>query len=346
MEEFTRTIHEKTGLVLSPDESLKLFMRYHDVETNLVDYEKFFNEIKSRIESVGETIRVSSKAEREGETQPVETNLTFDQLTQALYEKLEAKANCAAGTDTLKKYYQLLADNHSPVVTKAQLKKACRVRLGLKLGDVDVDEIFRRLDGSNVGLINTRLLIAEVLKKRKTHDVSIDMGQEHRAKTPDVRGSEGARISHDHRYLNLKAPDPVECRAYSVSELESFVRDRITERSTLTDNMAKTARKLFTDGGHNGGDPTISFDQVRYTFWKKLRLDVAERDLERFWEKYSQNGTTILMSDLTNGIIRDLGRGYNQPLLLDSSLSPADRAEVAIKIHQNNSLESFFTSLR
>lgn len=323
---------------------MKLFDRYNDTETNIIDYDKFFDDIKNRIIKQGEQpdANILNECATSAHT---EVPRSFEQLTKILYDNLSSKANNTAGKDILKKFYQLLSENHSPVVTKAQFKKSCNVRLALPLRDADVDEIFKKLDQSNVGVINTRLLIGEVLKNRKPQVVSICVGlDEHRAKTPDVRGSEAARITIDQKILNLQAPNPVECRAYSVAELESYLRDKVTERSTLTDNMAKISRRLFTDGGHHSGDPSISFDQVRYTFWKKLRLDVAERDLVRFWDKYSKNGSTILMSDLTNGIIRDLGS--IPPLLEDTSLNAAERAEVANRIYQNNSLEAFFTSLR
>lgn len=344
MDEFVRTIQEKTGLVLSPPESTKLFMRYHDDKLNVVNYNKFFADIKSRIEDEGGS--AVQNTNKDGNLGNADTALSFDLLAQSLCDKLESKAHCTPGKDSLKKYFQLLSENHSPVVTKAQLKKACSARLALTLRDVDIDEIFRKLDPINVGIVNTRILIGEVLKKRKVPDFSIDaVGKhEHRAKTPEIRGSEAARMSHDNRILNLQAPNPVDCRAYTVAELESFVRDKITERSTLSHNMAKTALRLFGDGGRHSGDPTISFDQVRFTFWKKLRLEVAERDLEKFWAKYSKNGSVILMSDLTNGIIRDLGTV--DPIIEDHALSATERAQVAVKIHQNNSLESFFTSLR
>ena len=116
--------------------------------------------------------------------------------------------------------------------------------------------------------------------------------------------------------------------------------------------MAKTAQKLFGDGGHHTGDLRISKEQVRYTFWKKLRLDVSEADVDRFFLKYTAmsssrggGGEVILLSDLMTGIVKNLGA--NEPLIDDKNyLSPAEQVKVGLKVHQCNSLESFFTTLR
>jgi hypothetical protein len=145
------------------------------------------------------------------------------------------------------------------------------------------------------GVVNTTNLIKEIMKRDAKHDVTLLIANSHAAtarQAIDHNSNEAARITYDNKFLNLQAPDPRYCRKYSTHDLENILRDKITERCTLTDNMAKTALKLFGDGGHHSGDLTITRTQINYVFWKRLRINVTQQDMDNFFEQVHIHYTT------------------------------------------------------
>lgn len=259
----------------------------------------------------------------------------------------------------MKKIYWLLSESRSSVITKPQLRKSCQFRLDLTLEDREVDLIFCALDPLRTGVIKARDLVRTLMQHTTVRGLSLNVGAssgESHAQTLRVTGNEAARISYDNQYLNLTPPDPAECRLYSVWDLENVIRDKITEQSSQANNKAKTARKLFGNGGHHAGDLSISMDQLRFTFWKRFRLDVSDADLQRFFAKYQQKQKqqqqqkgeqgVIMLSVLMDGLFKESEGVATSPLQEDNSLNKQLQAELSLHIEQNNSLEAFFQSLR
>lgn len=332
MEEFSSNLHRQTGLVLAPHQIMKLYTSYYDVNTKVVDYDRFYADVLDKA-------IVDAK-----HTLEKETTSSYDALIQKLYDHVAKKLSDDAQKDRLKQVYRLLSESRSPVLTRLQLKTACFTRLNFPLRESEVDIIFKKLDNLRMGSIRTKALIDAILSKSPPQEVSIPIGESNPVKAaPEPIGSETARITYDNKFVNLHAPDPSSCMVYSVWDLENVIRVRITEQSTGSHNMLKTARKMFGDGGHSSGDLEISRDQLRFTFWKVLRVDVADRDLERFFQKY-QRGGIILLTDLMDGVIKKAAA--EEPMLEDFTMTNTNRAAVETKIQQNNSLDTFFTQLR
>lgn len=350
MEEFTDYLHKKTGLNLSNKELLKLYIHYYDETLNKVNYDKLMNDLKHNIQDQKEVNAAGYDEIAMHKTKLKKTDLDYSQLIQIIYDHIQSKIINLTGKDHLKKVYLLLSESRSSVVTRSQLKAACHSRLCLFLKDADIEVIFNKLDLNCTGTVNIRLLISEIMKKENIHDVSLTVGINYRAPkvkvTFDQNENENARITYDNKYLNLNEPNPDRCVKHSIIDIERIIRTKIIERCTASDNMAKTALKLFSDGSHQQGDPKITLDHIKYTLWKKLRLNITSFDIIQFYNKYDKtNVGFIYMSALMNGIIKQLD--ISEPLMEDKAyLSKSDRILVDKKIHQNDDLEVFFTLLR
>ena len=333
MEEFSTALHRQTGLMLTSQQIMKLYTHYYDVDTKVIDYQRFYADVLDKA-----IIKAKESLEKEESSQ-------FDKTMQKLSDCVEKKLTNDCGRDRLKPVYRLISESRSPVITRLQLKTASLTRLNCPLQDFEIDCIFKKLDNLRVGSVRTRVLIDAILSKIPVpQKASLStVAQDETKQAPTVVGNDAARMTYDHKFVNLHAPDPALCPMYSVWDLENIVRKKITETSTASNNMLKTARRLFGDGGHSSGDLEISRDQLRYTFWKVLRVDVADRDIERFFQKYQHNDV-ITLSDLMEGIIKK--EAVEEPMLEDLTMSHSIRAAVETKIHQNNSLDAFFTQLR
>ena len=350
IEEFSTFIAKNTGLNLSSNEILKLYVHYYNEETNRVSYDKLIADVKSNIKdqklgAVGKFDLLDAYKVKEKKK-----TLGYDELIQVIYNRIESKIINLTGKDHLKKVYLLLSESRSPVVTRHQLKTACHSRLALFLKDADIDLIFDKLDVDRQGAVNIRLLISDIMKKEHKHDVTLVIGVNARPpivkKTFDQNENEKARLTYDNKYVNLIEPNPDRCVSHSPLDIERIVRSKITERCTGSDNMAKTAYKLFMDGSHHMGDPRITLHHVQYTLWKKLRLNITADDVLRFYNNYDREGKGfIYMSVFLDGIIKQLD--ISEPLLEDKShLSKSDRIIVDKKINESADLKVFFSAMR
>lgn len=338
MEAFRASVRERTGLVLSLSEAIKLYSLYLDERTRKVDIDQLCADLLKPVASAS-----TSAAQLDGASPVI---LSGDELVQMLHDRVQLKLDSAKGRDQTKRIYWLLSESRSPCVTKPQLKKSCQLRLDIALKDVEVDALFDYLGAGKGESLKIRDLVNAVMKKGKRHNVSLSVGKdEEPPRTPKLYGSEAARISYDEKYLNLVPPDPANCRLHTVWELENIIRDKITEQSSLACNKAKTARKLFSSGGHISGDLKISMDQLRFTFWTRFRVDVSDTDLQRFFQKHQRDGA-IPLSSLMQALFREAEANSTAINMDDHTLNTPERTEVAIKINQNNSLDSFFTALR
>jgi Ca2+-binding EF-hand superfamily protein len=350
IEEFSTFIAKNTGLNLSTNEILKLYVHYYNEETNRVNYDKLIADVKSNIkdqklDAVGKFDLLDAYKVKEKKK-----TLSYDELIQVIYNRIESKIINLTGKDHLKKVYLLLSESRSPVVTRHQLKTACHSRLALFLKDADIDLIFNKLDVDRQGAVNIRLLINDIMKKEHKHDVTLIVGMNARPpivkKTFDQNENEKAHLTYDNKYVNLIEPNPDRCVSHSPLDIERIIRSKITERCTGSDNMAKTAYKLFMDGSHQKGDPRITLHHVQYTLWKKLRLNITAADVLRFYNNYDREGKGfIYMSVFLDGIIKQLDIG--EPLLEDKShLSKSDRIIVVKKINESADLKLFFSAMR
>lgn len=350
IEEFSTFIAKNTGLNLSSNETLKLYVHYYNEETKRVNYDKLIADVKSNIKdqklgAVGKFDMLDAYKVKEKKK-----TLCYDELIQVIYNRIESKIINLTGKDHLKKVYLLLSESRSPVVTRHQLKTACHSRLALFLKDADIDLIFNKLDVDRQGVVNIRLLISDIMKKEHRHDVTLTIGVNARPpvvkKTFDQNENEKARLTYDNKYVDLIEPNPDRCVSHSPLDIERIIRSKITERCTGSDNMAKTAYKLFMDGSHHKGDPRITLHHVQYTLWKKLRLNITAADVLHFYNNYDREGKGfIYMSVFLDGIIRQLD--ISEPLLEDKShLSKSDRVIVDKKINESADLKVFFSAMR
>jgi hypothetical protein len=141
--------------------------------------------------------------------------------------------------------------------------------------------------------------------------------------------NENAVITYDKMIVGLQPPTPAFCRPYSIEETESFIWERVFERSNLSDNMIKTLIRLFSDGeSHQSShSQVITLDQLRYTLWKRLKMNINDGDVLKFFEKYANKNAknyglsidkqVIDMFDFVDGIIRN--RNTSKPFLEDRS---------------------------
>jgi hypothetical protein len=354
MDEFSSVLKNQTGLVFTPDEVNKLFHHYFNSGTCSVDYAQLYRDIKEGLaDSEESTVGITPRGGAfKGSKQKVVDIRSYDQIMQLLNDAVEVKANNLPGQNHTKKLYSMLSSNHSPKSTKSQLKKACSARFGLEMTDRDIDEIFKKLDCQNTGTILIKNLISDIAKKKeRTGDefLSVVSDTPITSPRPMHRGGhyEDARLSYDNKIMNLTAPNASNCRVYSVWELEHLIHDKIYDLRSSSDNAAKAANKLFSSGGRHFGDPQISWDQLCYTLWQKMRLEVSERDIERLFQKYQQGGV-IYMSNLMDGVIRRLEEQEEQPLLEDHPRAHTHSATDAEPPHgsPSNSFEHFFSLLR
>ncbi len=174
-----------------------------------------------------------------------------------------------------------------------------------------------------------------------------------------------AMITYDKLVVGLQPPSSAFCRPYSVEETENFIWEKVFERSNLNDNMIKTLIRLFSDGEshQNSHDQVISLDLMRYTLWKRLKMNITDADLVNFFRKYaSKNAQNALlplenqsidMFDFIDGIIRN--RSQSKSFLEDRSSAASgsgfgdrssDKLKFARMLMKSHYVEEFLILVR
>lgn len=349
MDELAEFLKFRTGWNLRTSELIKLYSRYYDDHTKSIDYNKLMIDFREGI-----LIKETSNFLDSAALSKQKRHLTFDQVIDTIYQAISHRIECLKGEDKLKKAYLLLGESRSAVVTRAQLKAACQGRLSIFFNDSEINEIFTHLDNNREGVVNTRQLINCILKRSsESKDMSLPIGyglndRKYKTRKNTYEDNQEANITYDKQFRGLNAPDPVHCRAYSIEEVESFIADRIFERSNLNDTMVKTTMKLFGDGENiSNAYHHITLDMLRYTLWKRLKMNITDEDIMRFFRKYAKppGYSSILMFDFIEGIVKK--RSLNEPLLDNRGQDDKQtRNKLMASLQQNATLESFLILLR
>jgi hypothetical protein len=348
MDVFSADVKQRTGLALSFSEAHKLYSLYYDPAAKSVDYLKLYADLLDGPED--------SSEQSVPKTASTPIWLVFDEVVDMINDRVQQKLDYSVGGERLKKMTSLLSEGRSTVLTKPQLRNACKLRLDLVLSDHEVDTIYGRLDPQKSGIVKVKELIRSFKKPMAEQEMSLAIGGNEilpvRKDIVRAKGSEAARIAYDGQFLNLVPPDPRDCPLYSVWEIENIIRDKITgSGGSLAGNSTKTAQRMFGSGGHYTGDLRISLDQVRFTFWKTFRLDVSDSDLQRFFERYETDGVILLsrlMAGLFHNVDADTARSSPAAVLEMRAPSPAalEPGLQSTPVLQISSLDAFFAAVR
>ena len=336
MEEFPSIVRSKLGLALTSQELTKLFLKYYDPTTNKVDYEKLTSDLTK---SVDDNEILARK----------ETVLSINQIVIKIRANLLTKLDQWKEGDKLKNAYRLLSHSRSSVVDRAQLKNALQYRLFLIFNDREMDEIFKQFDPYGTGTIAVQNMINTIIRSDApvTKNVaSVDIGfnnQNYKIKNFNADKNQNAIYTYDKKFIGLSPPEPLYCLKISLVELEDVIRDKISERSSLSSNTIQTLTKLFGDGHSSNGHHYISKDQMRYTIWKKLKLNVSDDLIDQIFNKYDKKRSgQVLMFDFIDGIIRTNQK--TEPILDDRFLS--DSKSMAMKFKKSSSIKGMLVKVR
>lgn len=339
MEEFVEVFKARTGVNVGATEAIRLYSRYFDSQRKEIDYNRLMSDIREGVISKDSALNPSDNA-----TAKQKKPLSFDDIVDLLHRKLTSRIQTLSG-DPLKNAYLLLGESRSSVVTRQQLKIACQSRLSIFLKDSEIEEIFLHLDKGRDGTINIRQLIDLVLKSNSDGDnLSYTMSvKEHKSSKDRSSNNHNSYITYDNKFKDLVAPDPSHCRNYSVQEIKNYIFDRIFERSNLNDNLLKTTTKLFSYGESVNGYNVITLDMLRYTLWKRLKMNVSDEDLQRFYLKHAKgpNGT-ILLFDFIEAIITR----HPTPTPIIDDRCQLDKNKLKTAPHENQNIEYFLIYVR
>lgn len=348
MDDLATFLKRKTGWSLSSSELIKIYSKYYDDKIPGVNYSRLLEDFRQGI-----LIKEQSNFLDAGAIAKQKRHMNYDQVIDAIYSEMITRINCLSGENKLKKAYILIGESRSPVVTRQQLKIACQSRLSLFFNDLEIDEVFDKLDTNRSGTINIRQLINIILRK-EDNGVSMSVlglgegaPRTYKVRKSTYEDNQNAVITYDKKFKGLTAPLPVHCRPYSIAEIERFIADRIFERSNLNDNMVKTTMKLFNDGESINGYHVITLDMMRYTLWKRLKMNVTDEDLQKFYRSYAQKSPdgVIRMFDFIEGIVK--GRNKFEPILDDrTQIEKDDRTKLSAKLQANQHMDFFLTTLR
>lgn len=336
MEEFPTIVRNKLGLALTSQELTKLFLKYYNPATNTVDYEKLTSDL-TKVD--GNEILTRKDAV-----------LSISQILNKIRTNLMTKLDQWKEGDKLKNAYRLLSHSRSSVVDRAQLKNALQYRLFLVFSDYEIDEIFKKFDPYGTGTISIQYMINAIIRSdtptTSKNVASVDVGfdnQDYKIKNFNADKNQNAIYTYDKKFIGLSPPNAVHCMKISVAELEDIIREKISERSSLSSTTIQTLTKLFGDGHNSTGYHYISKDQMRYTIWKKLKLNVSDELICQIFNKYDRNRSgQVLMFDFIDGIIRSNQR--TEPILDDRFLS--DSKSMAMKFKKNGGMKGLFILVR
>lgn len=345
MEELSDFLKARTGWNIGTTELVRLHAKYFDEARQAIDYNRLMDDIRDGVDIKERSNYLDAEA-----ISKQKRYLKFDQIIDLLHSKILTRIETLRGENQLKKAYLLLGESRSPVVTRQQLKIACQSRLSVFLNDNEIEEVFKQLDKDREGTINIRQLISLVLKREsETANMSIVMNssdKKHRTRSVANDDNQNASITYDKKFKDLVPPDPARCRMFTMQEVEDFIFDRIFERSNLNDNLLKTTTKLFGDGEITSGYHTITLDMMRYTLWKRLKMNISDEDVQKFFKKHAKgpNGT-ILLFDFIEAIISR--RQTNTPLLDDRThVDKGDRHKLSATMQENHNIEYFLIYVR
>lgn len=339
METFPSIVRNKLGLELTSQELTNLFLKYYIPATGCVDYDRLTSDLAANFASLRDK-EIITKADVS-----LNINHILDKIRVQLFEKL---SHWKEG-DKLKNAFRLLSQSRSSIIDRSQLKNACQYRLALAFSDRDIDEIFKMFDPYGSGAISVKTFINAIMRVNTPptkNSASVDVGfdkQQYKIKNFNADENQNAILTYDKKYIGLRAPEPAACLKITLAELEDIIRDKIAERSSLSSNTIQTLTKLFGDGHNTSGYNYISPDQMRYTIWKRLKLNVSEDLLSQFFTKYDKsNSGRILMFDFIDGIIRTKQR--NEPLLDDRFVGSSK--SMALKFKKSDILARLFMEIR
>lgn len=345
MEELGQFIKFRTGWNLSTGELVKLHAKYFNEAHQSIDYNRLMEDLRQ-----GVFIKEHSNFLDGDATTKHSRHMSFSEIIDQLHRQILTRIQTMKGENHLKKAYLLLGESRSSVTTRQQLKAACQSRLSVFLTDSEVDEIFNKLDKNHEGSINIRELISLVLKRElQEPNMSVVMNKNdgiHKVRKSTYEDNQNASITYDKQFRGLNPPNPAHCRSYTIAEIESFISDRIFERSNLNASMVKTTTKLFGDGENTTGEHVITLDMMRYTLWKRLKMNITDEDVQKFFAKYAKGPeNTISMFDFIEGLVKKCN--INQPLLDGrNNVDRSDRHQLTASLKGNQSVEFFLLLLR
>ena len=221
----------------------------------------------------------------------------YETILNHIRNGILVKLNALPKEDVLKTTFHLLSENRSPILTPSQLKGACLYRLNVALTDPQIAVIFEHLDRQGKGIIQTKELIAILLKETYgNYLVSVDLkpGPPKVFERQDKSWvlNQSAHVSYDHKFSGLVPPE-ADTALYipNLRMLEIKIFDKIFERTSQGANMNQQLIKQFSDGRDKTERFGISRDQIRYTLWKSFQLNVSNEVIDMLFRRYDPEGT-------------------------------------------------------
>ncbi|RYH29666.1 hypothetical protein EON65_07775 [archaeon] len=347
MKEFKQFLEENTHWKLTNQEIIRLYQKYNDPITHVVRYDEFLNDMKNGIlTKQSQTVNSITGVLRR-------KKLTYSELMKLMCQHIKQLFRNTKGEHMAKKLYLLMSDNRSTVVRRDQLKLILQIRMHFPIFDDEVADIFKHLDNQDEGVVRIQQFIQAVSKydDEKT-EMSLVINEHtkphrHSIHQQNQEDNQNASYTYDRKVKGLFPPDPAKCGMYSIGDIENFIWQRLFERANTGNNLLKTTLRLFTDGQSVQGERYISLDQLRYTLWKKLRADIRDDDVVKFYNHHAaahpQLGIRLL--DFMNKVIK--ARGQSEVLFDDrGSLDNTERMKLSAMMEKKVYLQQFIILIR
>lgn len=331
MEEVSKFVQQHTSWSLSSAEVVRLYSKYLDRSTGTVDFQQLERDLLSGI-----IPRVATDANA------VSTNkriTAYEEIINRVRTRLLQRIDCLKGESNLKKAHRLLGESRSSFLRRDQLRHSLSVRLSVVLSDAELDEIFAQLDNNREGLVSIRQLLNVILKSdAKATATSLPFNEQGRS-TNQEDSLNSSKLSNA-----LGPPDAKTCKPYSVADMEHLIWQKVFEKANHESNMLKTLMRLFSNGENTSGEHFISLNQLKYTLWKRLRANISDADVSRFFVELRHGEQGIRMTDFVELIIKK--EHISRPLLDDRSHAVRNSKRAANVQKQSTNLAGFLMTVR
>ena len=318
MDSLAEKVKEILGVQLTLNELKRLTARFTNT-THGFDETSFISSLKNivhnhPVKESNSSIRLNDKTFSQSNStkylnKGIETAYTecqsnnFDSIIKDINLAISQRSIHIKEGGLVRKAYLLLCKCRSSTLTRQQFVETCLYSLFLKLSSEQVDIVFNKLDHKNEGKIFVRDVIESIFSGdtnvmgdfSSIMDSNIKRQIDIKSTCSDHVANENAKIGYDSKVIGLSEPSNDLIINMNLDDLFLLVYQKLLEKSTPGTTLVQTLSRLFCDTNRSSGEFSgITMDQIKFTLWKRLNIQVSTDLIQQIFDKFDIHNTGSL----------------------------------------------------